>query len=262
MTQPDTQLSELEPLVKDTDVAESLGVSDVSKLPSTMTIRLPRMARRVSRRFRFEAQRIFTPGTYTHTVRIHGGAARLPEKPYAILRIAVQGVEQAPWSPVSPETFPGLWVTDEWDGSEFAELPGGLDIGPNDRQPLGPRFTVAGNWLYWDDWAAWRLSGRLCQVTYIAREPVPEDVIDTVSAIVGRNLTVDPMGALAQSKSVMTRHYRQELADWVGAGNVSFTDEDIEAARAYRYPAPPMIVANMASVDTSPSAFFMSDSSW
>jgi hypothetical protein len=99
-------------------------------------------------------------------------------------------------------------------------------------------------------------------VTYVSKDPVPQDVIDTVAAIVGRNLTIDPMSALAQSKTIMTRHYRQELADWVGAGNVSFTEEDIAAARAYRYPAPPMIVANLTSVDTSPSAFFMSDSSW
>jgi hypothetical protein len=263
MTQPDTQLSELDPLAANTDVATALGVSDVSKLPTTMTVRMDRTLRRVSRRFRFEAQRIFTPGTYTHTVRIQGGAARLPEKPYAITRVAVQGVEQAPWCEMSSDAFPGLWVADDsWEDSEFIELPGGSDILPGDPQPIGPRFTVAGNWLYWNDWARWGLSGRLCQVTYVANDPVPQDVIDTVSAIVGRNLTVDPMSAVAQSKAIMTRHYRQTFADWVGAGNVSFTDEDIAAARAYRYPAPPMIVANMATTDTSPSAFFLSDSSW
>src|SRR5438270_2462642 len=146
MTQPDTQLSELDPLCEDTDVAEALGVSSPSRLPATMQTRMPRMLRRVSRRFRFEAQRIFTPGTYTHTVRIQGGASRLPEKPYAIIRLAVQGVEQAPWSSVSPESFPGLWVADsDWDNTEFVELPGGLDISPSDPQPLGPRFTVEGN---------------------------------------------------------------------------------------------------------------------
>lgn len=262
MTSPDTQLSELVPLAEDVDVAQSLGVSQVSKLPTTMQVRMDRTLRRVSRRFRFEAQRVFTPGTYTHTVRIQGGATRLPEKPYAIIRIAVQGVEQAPWSPVTPDAFPGLWVADmDWENQGFHEMPGGMDIAAGE-QPIGPRFTVAGNWLYWNDWTQWGLSGRLCQVTYVVKDDVPEDVIDTVSAIVGRNLTVDPMGAPAQSKAIMTRHYRQELAEWVSAGNVSFTEEDIAAARAYRYPAPPMIVANMSSADNSPSSFFMSDSSW
>lgn len=261
---PDTQLSELDPLAADVDVAETLGVDQVSKLPKSMQVRMDRMLRRVSRRFRFEAQRIFTPGTYTHTVRIHGGAARLPEKPTGgIVRVSVQGMEQVPWT---SDNFPGLWA-DEDDavsdqGGEFTEMPGGLDIVQGDVIQPGPKFTVAGNWLYWNDWALWRLQGRLCQVTYIAKEPVPEDVIDSVAAITARNLTIDPMSALPQSKALMTRHYRQEIADWVSGGNVGFTEDDLAQARSYRYPAPPLIVANMSSVDTSPSLFFTSDSSW
>lgn len=218
------------------------------------------MLRRVSRRFRFEAQRIFTPGTYTNMDRIHAGAVRLPEAPDAIVSVRIQGVEQASWS----DSFP-MFGIDGYDGSdlgEFVEMPGGIDIASSDVVPQGPKFTVVGNWIYWDDWVFWRLNGLQVLVTYVTTTPVPLDVVDSVAAIAGRNLTVDPMGALSQSKTLSTRHYRQGLADWVSAGNVGFTPEDIAEARSFRYPAPPVIIANMSSVDMSPSPFFMSDSSW
>lgn len=260
MTTPDTELDELAPLAADTDVAETLGVSEVSMLPAHMTVRMDKMLRRVSRRFRFEAQRIFTPGTYTMTDRIHAGAIRLPELIDSVIGIKIQGVEQATWA---LDSFPALGIVEsDMEDSEFTDMPGGLGQTANDLVPQGPKFSVVGNWIYWDDWDFWALNGRQVRVSFVSKTAVPQDVIDSVAAIAARNLTVNPMSAVPQSKSLSTRHYRQQVSDWASDGNVGFTDSDIAQARSYRYPAPPLIVANYSVVDTSPSPFFMSDSSW
>lgn len=250
---------ELEPLAQSTDVATALGVSAPTVLPQTMQTRMAPTLRKVSRRFRFEAQRFFTPGTYTHTLRIHAGAVRLMEVPNMIQRVRVQGLPMADWNSIG---LTGVQQAVDEDSGEFVELPGGEANTASDTVANGPLFHVEANWLTWDDWDFWRLNGRMAEITYSWDTPVPQSVTDTVAAITGRMLTVDPLGALAQSKLLMTRHYRQEVADWVSSGATDLMPEEIEQAQSYRYPAPPMIVAQMSMVEMSPSAAFLADSSW
>ncbi len=252
----------------------NLGVGeDPTQLPQSMQIRMDSVLRRVSRRFRLEAQRQFTPGTYTHTFQIQGGAIRLQEVPDAVEDVHIDGV-------ILPTeyAYPTIELTLEQDrlpGPPRNERvvqdwnkPGSLGIAGNrscTRQvgrPAEPHWRLVDNWLLWRDWQYWRLSGRRCRVTYSWRTPVPCDVADCVATIAGRMLTVDPMGALAQSKEVSSRHFRQQVADWVSDGATGFTDDDLKVARSYRWPAPPLIVMQAHTIDYTPSAAFLSDSSW
>lgn len=220
----------LPPLASSDDVVKSLGVNDISGLPSTMVIRMPGTLAKVSRRFRKEAQRIFTPGTYTHDIRIHAGAVRLMEKPDQIRGLRVAGLSEFDWVTGDPI--------------------------------LGPAWTVEGSWLVWSDWRFWRLNGRIATVTYSWDTPVPLEVVTAVGDITGRNLAVDPLSPLPQSKMLMSRYHRQDVAGWVSDGATGFTKDDIAQAQSYRYPAPTVIVANLTSGGVSPSQAFLSDSSW
>lgn len=219
----------LPPLAQSDDVVEALGVNDISKLPSTMQIRMDGTLAKVSRRFRKEAQRIFTPGTYTHTLRMHAGAVRLMELPDAILRVAVAGASEIDWETGDPESI---------------------------------HWKLVDNWIEWNDWRSRRLNGAMVHVTYSWATPVDPDVVAAVADITGRNLTVDPLSAIAQSKMLMSRYHRQDMASWVSDGSTGFTRDDIKQAQSYRYPAPPIIVNRMSLSDASLSQAFMSDSSW
>jgi hypothetical protein len=240
----------LPPLATGNDVANSLGVQYVSELPQPMKIRMDQTLAKVSRRFRLEAQRIFSPGTYTHQFRIQAGAVRLLEAPSTILGIAIEGLPQFSWGAVSLEV-PVI------TGSEVPVDPGTLFTIPD----TAPAWHVDGAWLRWDDWYYWQMGGRLTEVNYSWSTAVPLDVTAAVADIAARNLTVDPMSAVRQSKELQSRHFRQMTADWVSSGDTGFTDHDVEVARSYRYPAPPMIVQQMSSRDYYYSSFF-SDSSW
>jgi hypothetical protein len=290
----------LPPLASPDDVATCLGVAGgATALPQTFQTRMLPTLRRVSRRFRLEAQRQFTPGTYTHHFKIQAGAVRLQEIPTSIDRVHIHGL-------ILPTefAFPTVQLTLERDELGLAEnfntpsgrseltqvppdmlaplppapedladvedfnKPGAVGISANrailrrpSTQPR-PHHHVVDNWVLWPGWDYWRLNGREVEITYTWQIPVPQDVVDCVATIVGRILTVDPMGALYQSKLLMSRHYRQELADWVSDGNTGFTQDDLCVAHSYRWPAPPMIIASMRTHDYSPSAAFLSDSSW
>lgn len=253
------------PLAKGSDVATALGVSLVTDLPSTMQIRMDNTLAKVSRRWRKEAQRIFTPGTYTHTLKIHAGAVRLMEAPNKVTRVRVRGLRQLDFD--SWQEGGGDWAAWEEGGDPagFIETPDCIDnlaSPPPVVNRHAPRWHVEGAWLRWSDWDFWRLNGRQCQVTYSWDTPVPQDVVSAVADIAGRNLSVDPLSAVRQSKLLMSRHFRQEMADWVATGDTGFTDDDIAQAQSYRYQAPPVIIAELASVDISPAEAFLSDSSW
>lgn len=230
-----------------------------------MQIRMAPTLAKVSRRWRKEAQRQFTPGTYTHALRIQGGAVRLAEVPNKVIGVRVSGLRQLDYDAWNEGG--GDWAIWEEGGDPggFIETPGGINNlaspPPIENHPA-PRWHVEGTWLRWDDWDFWRLNGRDCQVTYSWDTPVPEDVVAAVADIVGRNLSIDPLSAVRQSKLLMSRHFRQEMADWVATGDTGFTDDDIAQARSYRYPAPPIIIAALASVDLGPAEAFLSDSSW
>jgi hypothetical protein len=267
MTQP--QPLTLKPLAQNADVLTALGFegSDITVLPVTMQVRMPTVLSRVSRRFRMEAQRFFTPGTYTQMLNIHAGYTRLMEPPSRIDKVKLFGramVDWTAWQEGGPE-----WVT--WaEGGPGAEDFGtdgmlvvlGLNEPPPPKTRPTPRWSVDGIWMQWTDWDFWQLNGKRLEVTYTWDTPVPPDVVSTVADIVARNLVVDPMGALRQSKLLMSRHFRQEVADWVSDGSVGFSKDDICEARSYRYPMPPAIIANITQIDASPSTAFLADTSW
>jgi hypothetical protein len=254
---------ELTPLAAVPDVLAALGFSptddDIDSLPPTMQNRMAPTLSKVSRRFRKEAQRIFTPGQYTHRLLIQGGATRLMEAPSQVASVKVFGraqIDWRAWQEGGPE-----WVV--WaEGGETFGTDGMLSVIGDPPAGAAPTWSVDGQWIHWRDWDFWQLSGKEVEVTYSWDQPVPSDVVAAVADIVARNLVVDPMGAVRQSKLLMSRHFRQEVADWVMSGGTGFTKDDIEQAQSYRYPVPPTIIASISMMDNSPSQAFLSDSSW
>ena len=91
------------------DVAAALGLADESDLSDEQAVRVDPLLAKVSRRFRLEAQRSFTPGTYTHYLRIHGGAVRLEEVPSQVTSVTVLGVTD-----LSYELINNWLVFDDW----------------------------------------------------------------------------------------------------------------------------------------------------
>lgn len=231
----------LAPLATGTDVANALGVETVDELPQTMQVRMDQTLAKVSRRFRVEAERIFTPGEYTHTLRIQAGAIRLMEAPTEVLGMRVEGLPELGW------------------GTVDSGLSGGdPEVLPPDS---GPEWFVERNWLQWVDWNSWQLNGRFAKVCYSWDTEVPADVVAAVADISGRLLSVDPLSAVRQSKSLTAGDFRQDIAEWVSNPNVGFTTSDIELARSYRYPAPPVLIQRLTSVGVV-AASFTSDGSW
>ena len=80
------------------DVAAALGLADADALSDEQAVRVNPLLAKVSRRFRLEAQRSFTPGTYTHFLRIHAGAVRLEEIPSQVTSVTVSGVTDIDYS--------------------------------------------------------------------------------------------------------------------------------------------------------------------
>lgn len=66
-------------LATDDDVAQALGLADASALSSAQSNRVAGLLARVSREFRREAERVFTPGTSTVRLLTVGDRVRLPE---------------------------------------------------------------------------------------------------------------------------------------------------------------------------------------
>jgi len=93
------------------DVAAALGLgADTDALTEEQQARANLLLAKVSRRFRLEAQRRFTPGTYTHHLRIFAGAVRLEEIPDEVIDVKVPGVDDVSYSLVANWiTFDNYW---------------------------------------------------------------------------------------------------------------------------------------------------------
>lgn len=230
----------LPPLATEDDVATAAGVLAMADLPQSWQIRVEPVLAKVSRWFRAESQRIWTPGVYSHYLRIQAGAVRLMEVPDVLHGLRIEGLPQLDWGTVN--------VSEAGSGS-------------GDPDPLPAYAKLEKNWLRWDDWHYWRLNGRQVEVCYEWEAEVPAEIVACVADISARLLSVDPISAVAQSKSLVAGEFRQDVADWVSSGNVGFTSDDVALARSYRYPAPPAIVHRMSTVGSVPAEWF-SDSSW
>lgn len=69
----------MDPLASADDVAQALGLNDADALSESQSNRVDGLLARVSREFRREAERTFTPGTSTVRLSTVGGRVRLPE---------------------------------------------------------------------------------------------------------------------------------------------------------------------------------------
>lgn len=85
----------MEPLATVSDVAAALGLDALSEEHRVRAI--PLLAK-VSRRFRLEAERFFTPGIYTQSLRIFDGGVRLEEVPDEVISVRVPGVTDPPYT--------------------------------------------------------------------------------------------------------------------------------------------------------------------
>lgn len=81
------------------DVAVALGVEEDS-LTDVQVARADLLLAKVSRRFRLEAQRQFTPGLYTQHLKVHAGAVRLEEVPDEVVSVVVPDVDSPVWEVV------------------------------------------------------------------------------------------------------------------------------------------------------------------
>lgn len=79
------------------DVAAALGVGELTEAQAA---RAELLLAKVSRRFRLEAQRQFTPGTYTQLLKIHAGTIRLEEVPDEVTSVVVPDVDSPVWEVV------------------------------------------------------------------------------------------------------------------------------------------------------------------
>lgn len=187
----------MDPLATVEDVAAALAVDALSDEQRARAI--PLLAK-VSRRFRLEAERMFTPGIYTQTIKIlGGGGVRLEEVPDDVISVKVPGV-------------------------------------------VDPPYTLSGNWIQFDNWRLSEYIGASAEVVYRWYKPVPTDVVAAVADIVARNLMLDPKSVVAQSTSLSTKDYRQDVSAWASSGIIGMNEDDIALARSYRYPTPPPIV--------------------
>jgi hypothetical protein len=103
------------------DVAAALGLGlDADALTEEQQARAIPLLAKVSRRFRLEAQRRFTPGTYTHYLKIFAGAVRLEEIPSEVISVEVPGVDDVSYSLVQNWiTFDDYWLP-EYTGKTAA----------------------------------------------------------------------------------------------------------------------------------------------
>jgi hypothetical protein len=86
-----------DPLATVADVAAALGLDELSEAQEA---RANLLLAKVSRRFRLEAQRQFTPGTYTQDLKIFAGVVRLEEVPNEVVDVSVPGVDSVVYTVV------------------------------------------------------------------------------------------------------------------------------------------------------------------
>jgi hypothetical protein len=152
-----------------------LGLDDASAFDDAQTNRVDGLLVQVSRQFRREAEREFTPGTTTVRLLTVAGRVRLSEPISEVVTVAARDCYGEP-----------VDVDHTLDGQELLiHYPGGH---------LYP-------------------SGVVATVTYTHEEEVPEDVVAAVAGIVARHLSVD--SAAAQVVSETAGPYATRYANWV-----------------------------------------------
>ena len=130
---------------------------------------------RVSRKFRREAEREFTPGTTTLKLLTIAGRLRLPEPIDEVETVTTADCDGNP-----------VTVAHTVEGQELLI-----------HYPSGHLYP----------------SGVPVTVTYTHDAEVPQDVVDEVAAIVARHLTVDPQDAQVTQEAAGP--YSTRYADWV-----------------------------------------------
>lgn len=193
----------MDPLAAPADVALALGLEDEDSFTAAQTNRVDGLLVRVSRRFRREAEREFTPGTTTLRLITVGGSVHLPD--------SVEGVDD-----VTSATMTDCH-------GDIVEL----------------TYTVEGQQLSLERNGYPLPSGIPVSVTYTHTAEVSAEVTADVAAIVARLLTVDPSDSKVKDRQAGP--FRESYADWVSDA-VLFTEEDCETARSYRYPTPNVII--------------------
>lgn len=89
----------MDALATASDVAAALGLGyDADALTEAQQERADLLLAKVSRRFRLEAQRVFTPGEYTQHLKISGGRVRLEEQPDEVVEVRIPGVDNPPYT--------------------------------------------------------------------------------------------------------------------------------------------------------------------
>lgn len=165
----------MDPLASLDDVAHALGLEDAAALGDARTARSTPILAKISREFRREAGREFTPGRTKVKLLTVAGRIALPDglgETGTVHSIAGIDVDD---------------LTHEVDDDELVICRNGRSIG----------------------------TGVMVKIDYTHNEPVPDEVSGTVGAIVARYLTVDPTSAVAQSTFLASEFYQQRFADWV-----------------------------------------------
>lgn len=179
------------------DVAHALGLADENELGDARTARVGPLLAKLSREFRREAGRQFTPGRTKVRLLTVDSRITLPDG------LGVGGEVHA--------------VTIDGEPVEFTVDDDEVILS---KRRLGGQVCVVG-------------TGVRVKLDYTHNEPVPDEVKAAIAAMAARYLTVDPTSAVAQSTYLASEHFQQRFADWVSA-SVKLTQEDCEFARSYK----------------------------
>lgn len=192
----------MEPLATSDDVAQALGLDSSSDLSESQGNRVDDLLARVSRKFRLEAGRPFTPGTDTVRLLSVGGRVRLPEPVESVDDVAAVTIDRCGVTVDVDVTLDGQELVCEYSGVLVS-------------------------------------SGVMVTVTYTHSGDVSDAVIADVAAIVARHLTVEPGEGKVVSETAGP--FTARYADWVSVGGL-FTEDECETARSYRHPAPTVVI--------------------
>lgn len=185
------------------DVALALGLANAAALSTAQSLRVAGLLSRVSREFRREAERTFTPGTSTVRLLTVAGRVHLAE--------TVEDVDDVAAVTLRDCNNDVVELAYELDGQDLIVENNGR------RLPSGVAVTV----------------------TYTHTAAVPESVVADVAAIVARHLTVDP--ATASAKELYAGPFR-EVRSESAYSTALLTEEECGLARSYRHPATAIII--------------------
>lgn len=143
----------MDPLASANDVALALGLEDADALSEAQGLRVDGLLARVSREFRREAERTFTPGTSTVRLVTAAGRVHLAETVGSVTSVTVDGCY---------------------------------------GDPVALDFEVQGQSVVLEQYGRPLPSGVTVTVVYTHTAEVPDDVTAAVAGIVARHLTLDP----------------------------------------------------------------------